>query len=1313
MAGLASQARVATERAVQYSFNCQRSDGHWVAEVSSDATFTSEYVMFKYAIGLDLQADGDAIKAWLLSDQKPDGSWGLAPELPGNVSTTTEAYLALKILGLEASHPRMRLASDFMIKNGGVAKVRFFTRFFLATFGLFPYSAIPQIPAELILLPSSLPLNIYVLSSWARSTLIPVLVVAHHQPIYALPNGKSATNDFLDELWVDPSNKNVPYAPPLLSSLGEAEFVRCGFTALDMLLGKMFNGLRTLQPLRSLSRKKCISWLLEHQEEAGDWAGFFPPMHGSIWALILEGFPLDSKPVVLGLEALERLAFSDEKGKRIAATVSPVWDTALMASALSDAGFGKDKRVQVAVDWVKDKQLSPDGHGDWRIYSPNSQGNGWSFEYNNTWYPDVDDSAVVIMALLKQDPSILTTSDSIQNSVIWILGMQNHDGGWGAFDINNDKMWLHKIPFSDMDSLCDPSSADITGRIIECFGMLLAHRPTDGISASLTEKIQLSSQRGIAYLMKEQAASTDAWWGRWGNNYIYGSSNVLRGLAYFAQSPGPELNAQTFQVRDSIARAVRWFESIQNPDGGWGESLRSYTEPEYIGRAESTAAQTAWAIQALLPFRRASSKCIERGIQWLITNQTVGDQDSVDGGAASWPSDFYTGTGFPCVLYLGYPYYHHAFPITALSEYVRAAENESHLAVSSPIILQDHISSALNRPDVLLMVAGSRGDIEPFIRMGKRLQEKLGYRVRIATHPTHQDRVERQHIEFYSVGGDPRVFAETFNQRPDIVASFLRGDFSVLKNTFHRMIARYWLAAIDATGGDSSREKANGTAKLELKQNGSSGLPSAVRPFVADIVVSSLPTQAHHHAAESLQAPLVLVSIQPDIPTSEFPHIMTMTRPVFNTGRWWNYLSHICIQIVNWLAFGSYLNHLRTNVHRMRPKYLTWGKIPSTPHVCLWSSQVVPRAHDWDDNVRVAGYAYPSAIEFNEYKPPKALENFLDSRSNQPIFVFGFGSMNIADPDQLLSSISGAVAQVGARAVVILPDHAKKSADGNTHGSNSVFITDDVPHEWLLPRSHGFIHHGGAGHTAMGLRHGIPMVLTPFFLDQNFWAARVRQMRLGPAPIPFRELTEERLAAALRDMLPVDRCSVYRQKCLNLAAKIALDEDGAEIAAATIAQQVQRPESAHCCLIPALRAEWRHLGSNLPLSLAAAAALTDRGVLSWSDLRPYGLGNVGSSRETTTSALTKVINMFVGLLWSFLQILLSNAKGTGASEGSVHNTISLARMRKGQYDLNLVREGELAQGNDLEARLVQDWRSVVSSRFRTDFSAEGGRKDSM
>lgn len=845
------QSLAALERASQFSFDCQQPDGHWVAEVSADVTFTSEYVMFKYSVGLDLKSDGGAIRRWLLQDQKEDGSWGLAPELEGNVSTTTEAYLALKILGVPSDHEALLRAKSFMIRNGGVAKVRFFTRFFLATFGLFPWTAIPQLPAELILMPPSSPLNIYTLSSWARSTLIPVLLVHHHQPVYALPNGLSHDNTFLDELWVDPGNKNVPFAPPLTDLFWQREWIKLGFTAIDKIIAQA-GGLRH-QPLRRVARRKCVEWLLEHQEGTGEWAGFFPPMHGSIWALLLEGFPLSHEVIRLGLVGLEGLAIEDARGKRIAATVSPVWDTALMAGALCEAGYGPDTRIVKAADWIKRKQIFGP-QGDWRIYSSNTQAGGWSFEYHNTWYPDVDDTAVVIMTLVRQDPGLIT-SESISSSVEWILGMQNHDGGWAAFDTNNDKLWLHKIPFSDMDSLCDPSSADITGRILECFGFLLDQRKCR-LDRRLEKKVTAASWRGISYLIKEQEAS-GAWWGRWGNNYIYGTSNVLRGMVHFARRDP--------KVRHSVVRALRWFESIQNPDGGWGETLKSYDFPDLAGRGISTAAQTAWALEAFLPYRAVSTKCIEDGVKWLVDNQTIESEHG-----ASWSTDIYTGTGFPKVLYLGYPYYHHAFPIKALSQYIHSTQRIELV----PISLPSHILDVLCRPDVVMIVSGSRGDISPFLRIGIELQKSYGCRIRIASHMSHQGAVEEHGFELYPIAGSPKEFARIFTEKPDILKSFIRGDFHALLALFKRMLED----CLRSTIGDSR-------FTFDAKATSS-------RPFIADIVLSNPPTLAHSYAAEALQVPLLLVSIQPTLPTIAFPHPLTTSKPSLPQASRWNYLSY-------------------------------------------------------------------------------------------------------------------------------------------------------------------------------------------------------------------------------------------------------------------------------------------------------------------------------------------------------------------------------------------------------------------------------------
>ena len=870
--------RRSLEQAVEFSWSCQQPDGHWVAPVSADATFTAQYVMFKYAIsGLSLADDGAALQQWLLTTQNTDGSWGLAPRLPGNLSTSVESYLALRLLGTPTSHPAMKQARIFVLKSGGVARVRFFTRFFLATFGLFPWAAIPQMPAELILLPNWATLNIYVLSSWTRSTLIPILVVRHHEPVYALPNGRSENNNFLDELWCDPTDKHVPFAPPLLELFWgrDRDAIKFGFTLADKVLVRL-GGLKS-GPLRKLALRRCIEWLLEHQEEAGDWAGFFPPMHGSVWALLLEGFPLRHKAVELGLEAIERLAISDTRGKWLQSTVSPCWDTALMLNAMCDAGSGGDIRAIRATEWLRARQLMV-SHGDWRIYSRNRQAGGWSFEYYNSWYPDTDDTAVVVMTLVKQNPSCIE-SECISNAVEWILGMQNRDGGWGAFDINNDALWLHKIPFSDMDSFVDPSTADVTGRMLECFSLLLAPREKR-LHRRLRHRVRAASKKGLAYLLKKQEVS-GAWWGRWGNNYNYGTTNVLRGLAGFSNGD--------VDVYRAAVRAIRWLENCQNNDGGWGEDLLSYQDPSLAGCGPSTAAQTAWAVDSLLRYHPPSDSAIEKGMRWLISNQSVTTEyrektEHREGG--SWPIELYVGTGFPNVLYLGYPYYHHLFPIMTLCRYLESSRHQESEVSEQGLQLAPHISSAICRPNVLLMVIGSRGDIEVFLSIAKRLYK---HRIRIATHPTHQVLVQRYGFEFYNVGGSPDEFARVLGQKPNVLLSIVKGELTTMRRSLCFMFQRFWQASIDSGDGVALTYGQVDDTKIS---------ESTSRPFIADVVVSSSATAVHVHTAEKLQVPLVLVSPQPTLPTSDFPDVFTMTKPSFSPGRWWNYASYFCLDLL-------------------------------------------------------------------------------------------------------------------------------------------------------------------------------------------------------------------------------------------------------------------------------------------------------------------------------------------------------------------------------------------------------------------------------
>ncbi|CAO1601118.1 hypothetical protein XANCAGTX0491_004782 [Xanthoria calcicola] len=1262
---LLGAARRSLQDAINFSFDAQQPDGHWVAEVSADATFTAQYIMFKYAIGLDL-SDADVLQRWLLHDQTEDGSWTLAPKHPGNLSTTTEVYLALKILGLPPEHPAMLKAKDWIITNGGVAKVRFFTRFFLATFGLVPWAAIPQAPAELILMPPSSPLNIYTLCSWARSTMIPVLIVRHHEPIYALPNGCSAHNDFLDELWINPFDKNVPFAPPLSTLFKEREAIQFGFTAADKLLA-LLGGLKKF-PLRRRARRKCIEWLLDHQEEAGDWAGFFPPMHGSVWALILEGYPLDHKRIVLGMAAIERLAVTDSRGKRIAPTVSPVWDTALMMSALCDAGVGGDARVHQAVEWVKARQLLGP-QGDWRIYSPNQQAGGWSFEYHNTFYPDVDDTAVIVIALIKHDPYFIG-SECISNAVKWILGMQAPNGGFGAFEYDSNKLWLHKIPFSDMDSLCDPSSADITGRVLECFGFLLSQKKGSW-DQELMQKVKASSESAISWLLGEQE-HMGAWWGRWGNNYNYGTGNVLRGFVHFAHSDP--------KVRESVARAIRWFESVQNSDGGWGEDLLSYTVPAMVGRGESTAAQTSWAILSLQPYRPHPHKALEKGIRWLISNQAVKSENG-----RSWSTALYTATGFPQVLYIGYPYYHHLFPIMALSKYVQAEEGASFRAIELPTPVVDRLS----RASLLFMVIGSRGDIQALLNIARSVTASNGQRVRIATHPCHQDLVERAGMEFYSVGGNPTEFARAFTENPNILQSVSNGSLSDMRNRFRTMLDSYWSSSFDNVTQGYSGEKAEKLGQC---------------PFVADSIISNTPTLAHVHCAEKLGIPLLLVSIQPTIPTGDFPHVFALTRPVFKPGNLCNHLSYLAVELINWLALGSHLNHLRERSYGMKPVSWTWALYDSfrmgIPHICLWSPSLLPRPSDWDSNVEIAGYTWGHEPTF---VPPTLLEKFLET--NQPVVAVSFGSASAPDAANLMSIIFEATAMARVRAVICLGG----SKLGALQVPNHVYLTGQVPHGWLLPRVQGFIHHGGAGHTAVGLKYGIPMLVIPFFLDQNFWAAKIHQLQLGPAALDHRTLTSQKLASELQDLLS----HTYRRRSSDMAYRIQSEQDGAEVAAATVArlQASAAKTTGFCNILPDLKATWKDKDSGLHLSGAAAACLVSRSVMKWSDLVLLCGIDWAERRSLASNTMIRVANKITDVLYSLLLLIYlvlrrvvdpwaKTKAEVGGSSMEIRDPIREARMEQAEFDLQFIKEqaGEWAR---IENQMVANWQVVSKIRFHT------------
>lgn len=637
------------ETARQYSLKIQHRDGHWVGELESNTTITAEYIFLLQALKLPFECDQKAFVKYFLSKQNTDGSWGIAHNYAGDVSTTAETYLALRLCGLNQEHQALRRAETFILQNGGLEKIRVFTRINFALFGLFPWSAVPSIPPEFIFLPPQSPINIYRLSSWARSTMVPLFIIFHHKPIFALPNGCSANNSWLDHLWLNPREKDIPYIPAFKTALKEYGLsLKTTFIGSDVLLKALEKAQSHRLPrgIRKRAVKACEDWVLEHQEASGDWAGIFPPMLNGVLALYLNGHKLNSPPVKLGLEALERFIWRDKLGSRIEACQSPVWDTALsLIGHIDSHTLSKSKPMQSAAKWLESKRLDVK-HGDWRIYNKSNTSGGWSFEYENSWYPDVDDTAAVILALIKQNTAARRKS-IVTNAVKWMVSMQNSDGGFAAFDVDNNHLYLNDIPFSDMDSLCDPSSPDVTGRVIEALGLL-------------NNKTHLKTiERAVQYLMKTQETE-GPWFGRWGVNYIYGTSNVLCGLkasqAMIKDSRVLDLKA----LESRTKKAIKWLIDKQNADGGWGECLESYQDRSLMGCGESTASQTAWALMALDGYLPKDSKTMLQGIDWLISNQSKN---------GTWKEPAFTGTGFPNHFYLKYHLYCHYFPMMALGRY--------------------------------------------------------------------------------------------------------------------------------------------------------------------------------------------------------------------------------------------------------------------------------------------------------------------------------------------------------------------------------------------------------------------------------------------------------------------------------------------------------------------------------------------------------------------------------------------------------------------------------------------------------------------
>jgi squalene-hopene/tetraprenyl-beta-curcumene cyclase len=699
-----SEARIALERACERLLSLQDGAGWWRGELQTNVTMDAEDILLREFLGIRTAPETERSAAWIRSQQREDGTWSNFHGGPGDLSTTVEAYFALRLAGDPPDAAHMRTAAEWVRESGGLEQVRVFTHVWLALFGLWPWERVPALPPEIVLLGRWAPLNIYDFGCWARQTIVALSLVAARRPRRTL------------ELDLRELHGPQPWARRRAPAQGESS-AGAWLVRLDTAL-RLYER-RPLRALRRLAVARAQEWIVRRQEADGSWGGIQPPWVYSLMALHLGGYPLEHAVMRQGLEGLERFivedpgsdgfearppGVSDASGsephpldferpeprspgspdangsesrppgspnangsesrppsRRLEACQSPVWDTALAMVALGEGGLTREHpALRRAGEWLLGEEVRV--RGDWAVTRPDLEPGGWAFEFENDNYPDVDDTAEVVLALLgvtPLEPELVRranrhrrrigdlpsaqgaqgvrerTQDAIDRAVAWVEGMQSTDGGWGAFDVDNTRALVRELPFLDFGEVIDAPSADVTAHALE---MLAAVGRADSEAA----------RAGTRWLLGQQEAD-GSWFGRWGINHVYGTGAAVPALVAVGVSP------QDPRIR----RAVAWLEKHQNGDGGWGEDPRSYDEEAWIGRGPSTASQTAWALLALHAAGEQieSSQAVERGVAWLLSTQRA------DG---TWDEPQYTGTGFPCDYYINYHLYRLTFPIMAL-----------------------------------------------------------------------------------------------------------------------------------------------------------------------------------------------------------------------------------------------------------------------------------------------------------------------------------------------------------------------------------------------------------------------------------------------------------------------------------------------------------------------------------------------------------------------------------------------------------------------------------------------------------------------